>query len=63
MCHGGVTNNWCGRSMFLSSNRIHNLNMNDNDKVLLLEILKMKLSVESVEQIELYTDTQKMRSS
>ena len=37
--------------------------MNDNDKVLLLEILKMKLSVESVEQMELYTDTQKMRSS
>ena len=49
--------------MFLSSNRIHNLNMNDNDKVLLLEILKMKLSVESVQQMELYTDTQKMRSS
>ena len=49
--------------MFLSSNRIHNLDMNDNDKVLLLEILKMKLNVESVEQMELYTDTQKMRSS
>ena len=49
--------------MFLSSNRIHNLNVNDNDKVLLLEILKMKLSVASVEQMELYTDTQKMRSS
>ena len=49
--------------MFLSSNRIHNLNMSDNDKVLLLEILKMKLSVASVEQMELYTDTQKMQSS
>ena len=47
--------------MFLSSNRIHNLNM--NDKVLLLEILKMKLSVASVEQMELYTDTQNIRSS
>ena len=44
--------------MFLSSNRIHNHNMNDNEKVLLLEILKMKLSVASVEQMELYTDTQ-----
>ena len=63
MCHGGVTNNWLSRSMFLSSNRIHNLNMNDNDKVLLLEILKMKLSVASVKQMELYTDTQKIRSS
>ena len=59
VCHGGVTNNWWSRSMFLSSNRIHNLNMNDNDKVLLLEILKMKLSVASVEQMKLYTDTQK----
>lgn len=59
VCHGGVTNNWWNRSMFLASNRMYNLNMNENDKVLLLEILKMKLSVASVEQMKLYTDTQK----
>ena len=58
VCHGGVTNNWWSRSLFLSSNRIHNLNMNDNDKVLQLEILKMKLNVASVEQMKLYTDPQ-----
>ena len=45
--------------MFLASNKLHNLNMNENDKHLLLEILKMKLSVAAVEQMKLYTDTQK----
>lgn len=59
VCHGGVTNNWWTRSMFLASNQMHHLNMNENDKVLLLEILKMKLSVAAVEQMKLYTDTQK----
>ena len=33
--------------------------MNDNDKQLLLEIVKMKLSVAAVEQMKLYTDTHK----
>ena len=59
VCNGGVTNNWWTRSMFLASNRLFNLNMNENDKQLLLEILKMKLSVAAVEQMKLYTDTQK----
>ena len=45
--------------MFLASNRLFNLNKNDNDKQLLLEILKMKLSVAAFEQMKLYTDTQK----
>ena len=59
VCQGGVTNNWWTRSMFLASNKLHNLNMNENDRQLLLEILKMKLSVAAVEQMKLYTDTQK----
>ena len=59
MRHGSVTNNWWSASLFLSSKRIHNLNMNENDKFLLLEILKMKLSVATGEQMKLYTDTQK----
>ena len=33
--------------------------MDESDKDLLLEILKMKLSTASVEQMKLYTDTQK----
>ena len=44
--------------MFLEFKKFCNLNMNKNDKVVLLEILKLKLSVASVEQIELYTDTE-----
>ena len=59
VCNGGGNNNWWTCSMFLASNRLFNLNMNDNDKQLLLEILKMKLSVAAVEQMKLYTDNQK----
>ena len=59
VCNGCVTNNWWTCLMFLASNRLFSLNMNDNDKQLLLEILKIKLSVAAVEQMKLYTDTQK----
>ncbi|XP_071117093.1 uncharacterized protein [Haliotis cracherodii] len=59
VCRGGVTNSWWQRSMFLGCNKITHFNMDDNDKHLLNEILKMKLSVEVVEQMKLYTDTQK----
>ena len=59
ICHGGVSNNWWNHSMFLASNKIRHLNMDASDKDLLLEILKMKLSTASVEQMKLYTDTQK----
>ena len=45
--------------MFLSFKMFHNLIMSKNDTVLLLEILKLKLSVVSVEKMVLYTDTQK----
>ena len=41
--------------MFLAFQKFNNLNVNKNNKVLPLEILK--LSVVSVEQMELYTDT------
>ena len=44
--------------MFFASNKIHHLNIDESDKDFLLEILKMKLSTESVEQMKLYTDTQ-----
>ena len=43
--------------MFLAFKKFYNLNINKNDKVVLLEILKLKLSGASVEQMELYTDT------
>ncbi len=63
VCSGGVTNNWFLRSMFLACNRIESFNMCANDKDLLHEILKMKLSVEVVEKMKLYTDTQKCDAS
>ena len=44
--------------MFLAFKKFYNLNINKNDKVVLLKILKLKLSVASVEQVELYTDTE-----
>ena len=60
ICHGSVSNNWWNRSMFLASNKIHHLNMDESDKILLLEILKMKLSTaSSVEQMKLFTRTRK----
>ena len=42
--------------MCLAFKKFYNLNINKNDKVVLLEILKLKLSVASAEQTELYTD-------
>ena len=44
--------------MFLGFKKFFKLNINKNDKVVLLDILNLKLSEVSVEQMELYTDTQ-----
>ena len=44
--------------MFIAFKKFYNLNINENDKVVLLKILKLKLSVASVKQMELYTDTE-----
>ena len=44
--------------MFLAFKKFYNLNINKNDKAVLLKILKLKLRVASVEQMELYTDTE-----
>ena len=44
--------------MFLAFKKFYNLNINKNNKVVLLKILKLKLRVASVEQMELYTDTE-----
>ena len=59
VCSGGVTNNWWNRSMFLSSHRITNLCLQENDKQLIFDIVKMKISVSAIEQMKLGTSTQK----
>ena len=61
VCHDGVFDNWRNYFMFLAFKKFYNLNINKNDKVL-LEILKLKLSVASVEQIELYTETENCKA-
>ena len=58
VCHGSVLDNLRNYFMFLAFKKFYNLNINKNDKVVLLKILKLKLSVASVEQMELYTDTE-----
>ena len=62
VCHDGVSDNLRNYFKFLAFKKFHNLNINKSYKVLLLEILKLKLSVASVEQMELYTDIQKCES-
>ena len=58
MCHGGVLDNFGNYFKFLAFKKFYKLNVNKNDKVVLLKILKLKLRVASVEQMELYTDTE-----
>ena len=58
MCHDGVLDNLGNYFKFLAFKKFYNLNINKNDKVVLLKILKLKLRVASVEQMELYTDTE-----
>ena len=58
MCHDGVLNNLGNYFKFLAFKKFYNLNINKNDKVVLLKILKLKLRLASVEQMELYTDTE-----
>ena len=48
--------------MFLAFKMFYNLNINKNDKVVLLKILKLKLRVASVEHMELYNDTENCES-
>lgn len=59
VCAGGVSTSWWTRSMFLAIQKLTNLCMTENDKHLLQEILKIKLSEASAEQMKLGTSTQK----
>ena len=48
--------------MFLDFKKFYNLNINKNDKGVLLEILNLKLSVASLEQMALYNDTENCKA-
>ena len=53
VCHDCVLDNLRNYFMFLAFKKFYNLNINKNDKVVLLEILKLKISVACIEQMEL----------
>ena len=55
MCHDCVLDNLSNYLMFLDVNKFYNLNISKNDKVVLLEVLNLKLRLASVEQMGLYT--------
>jgi len=51
VCGGGSTNSWWMRSAYLGPHQVTHLNMTENDKNILLEVLKMKLSCDVVERL------------
>ncbi|KAK6189690.1 hypothetical protein SNE40_001691 [Patella caerulea] len=59
VCPGGITNNWWNRSMYLASNKVDSLNMNEHDKSILSEILKIRISEAALEKNKFQTNTQK----
>ena len=59
VCGGGHTNCWWLRSMYLGANKLTNLNMDDNDKLIMQELLKMKLSEEALMKMKFNFNTQK----
>ena len=59
VCDGGKRKNWIKRSVHLSPYGLTKVNMNPNDEVLLMDILAMKLSKESLEKLKFGTNTQR----
>lgn len=59
VCSGGATNDWWNRSVYLGSYKITSLCPDENDKQLLFDIIKMKISVSAIEEMKLGTSTQK----
>jgi len=59
VCGGGPSNCWWFRSMYLGPNQVTSLEMNENDKFILTEVLKIRLSEEAVTLTRFNTNTQK----
>jgi len=59
VCGGGHTTDWWTRSMFLGSNNLTVFNMTEQDKTILSELLKIRLSEQTIMQQRFGTDTQK----
>ena len=59
VCQGGCRGNWWTRSKYLATYQITVLQMDDKDKYLLQEVLKMKLSENAINSMKLYDNTNK----
>lgn len=59
VCGGGDSTSWWIRSAFLGPHQMTHLNMTENDKNLLPEVIKMRLSCDAVHRLRLNTSTQK----
>ncbi|MES9882642.1 MAG: hypothetical protein ABW185_17390 [Sedimenticola sp.] len=59
VCTGDVTDNWWTRSKFLGPNQLPPLQMNENDKKLMADILKMRLSEQAFQLTRYGYTTQK----
>ena len=61
VCGGGKTNSWWNRSKNFSAD-ITGFNMDDGDKILMREILKVKLSETALENMKFNSNTQRNES-
>ena len=59
VCRGDDSINWWSRSTYLSTYQITTLQMDNTDKFLLQEILKMKLSKNAINSMKMYHNTNK----
>lgn len=62
VCGGGQKNSWWERSAFLASSNINSLQMTENDKELLRQLIKMRLSAEAISDTRFGYNTQQCES-
>ena len=62
VCGGGQKNSWWEKSAFLGPSNINTLQMTENDKLLLRELIKMRLSAEAISDTRFGYNTQQCES-
>lgn len=62
VCGGGQKNSWWERSAFLAPSHINTLQMTENDKTLLRQLIKMRLSAEAISDTRFGYNTQQCES-
>jgi len=59
VCSGGKLKSWWERSMFLAIHKLYSVNMTPEDKKLLRELIRMRLSEDALMKMRFNTNTQK----